>query len=177
MPFQGESAVQDTGPIHGEFVVGLERINKVVRVFFGKIFDAEIVNAQCERGGSCSVAPEASCTWGRFVSVWGEVVNDLVEGNDYCLFEAIHDASYFKVYKTVGRNGDVIAWIITHFLGKDLWEDVDVLVVLHGHAKVEVFDVGAKLPGAFVGIGDGAICVKLGIKHAHGGRSGIAGLV
>ena len=46
VPFQGKSTVQDTGPIHGEFVVGLERINKVVRVFFGKIFDAKIVNSQ-----------------------------------------------------------------------------------------------------------------------------------
>ena len=114
---------------------------------------------------------------GGFVSEWGEVSNELVKGDDSCLFEAIYASSYFKIYKTVGGNGDVVEWIITHFLGDHIWEDVDVLVVLHGHAKVEVFDVGAKLPGAFVGIGDGAICVKLGIKHAHGGRYGIAGLV
>ena len=57
MPVQGESAVQVTVPIRGDFVVGLELINKVVRVFFGKISDAKIVNAQGERGGYCSVAP------------------------------------------------------------------------------------------------------------------------
>ena len=82
MPVQGESVVQGTGPICGDFIVGLERINKVVRVFFGKIFDAKIVNAQGERGGSCSVAPEAWSTWCGFVSVWVEVANKLVEGND-----------------------------------------------------------------------------------------------
>ena len=34
VPVQGESAVQGTGPIRGNFIVGLECINKVVRVFF-----------------------------------------------------------------------------------------------------------------------------------------------
>ena len=103
------------------------------------------------------MVPEAWSTWGGFVSVWDELVNELVEGNDSCLFEAIHAASYFKVYKTVDRNGDVVAWIIPHFLGNYLWEDVDVLLVLHGRAKVEVFDIDAKVAGTFVGIGDGAI--------------------
>ena len=177
MSFQGESAVQDTGPIIGDFLVGLERINKVVCVFFGKIFDAEIVNAQCECGWSCSVDPEAWMTWGGFVNVWGEVVNELVEGNYSCLFEAIHAASYSKVYKNVGRNGDVVAWIIPHLLGNHLWEDVDVLVLLHGSAKLEVFDIDAEVAGTFVGIGDGAIYVELGIKHYHGRRAGITGEV
>ena len=64
----------------------------MVRVFFGKIFDTEIVNAQGDRGGSCSVAPEAWSTWGRLVYVWGEVANELVEGDESCLFEEIHVA-------------------------------------------------------------------------------------
>ena len=63
MPVQSESSVKGTGPIRGDLVFGIERINKVVRVFFGKMFDAKIVNAQGERGGSCSVAPEAWITW------------------------------------------------------------------------------------------------------------------
>ena len=57
MPVQGDSAAQGTGPIRGDFIIGIERINKVVRVFFGKISDAKIVNAQGERGEYCSVAP------------------------------------------------------------------------------------------------------------------------
>ena len=52
VPAQDESAVQGTGPIYDDSVVGFERIYQVVRVLFGKIFDAEIVNAQGERGGS-----------------------------------------------------------------------------------------------------------------------------
>ena len=51
MLVQGDSSVQGTVPICGDFVVGLESIKKVMHVFFGKIFDAEIVNAQGERGG------------------------------------------------------------------------------------------------------------------------------
>ena len=72
---------------------------------------------------------------------------------------------------------DVVAWIIPHFLGNHLWEDVDVLEVLHGRAKVEVFDVDAEKAGTFVGVRDGSIYVDLGIEHAHGRRAGIAGLV
>ena len=177
MPVQGESAVQVTVPIRCDLVVGLDLINKLVRIFFEKIFDAEIVNAQGERGGSCSVAPEAWSTWGGFVSVWAEVANESAEGNYSCLFEAIHAASYFKVYKTVGGNGDVVAWMIPHFLGNHIWEDPDVLVVLHGCAKEEVLDVDAKVAGIFLVIGDSAIYVELDIEHAHGRRSSIAGVV
>ena len=79
---QGESTAQGTGPIRGDFIVGLECINKVVRVFFGKIFDAEIVNAQGERGGSCSMVPEAWIIWGGFISMWGKLANELFESND-----------------------------------------------------------------------------------------------
>ena len=75
MPVQGESTVQGTGTIRGNFVVGLERINKVVRIFFGKIFDVAIFNSQGGRGGSCSVALEAWGTWGRIISVWGKVAS------------------------------------------------------------------------------------------------------
>ena len=59
VPVQGESTLHGAGPICGDFVVGLECINKVVCVFFRKIFDAKIVNAQGELGGPFSVAPEA----------------------------------------------------------------------------------------------------------------------
>ena len=78
MPVQVETSVKGTGPIRDEFVVCLECINKVVRVFFGEIFYTEIVNTQSERGGSFSVAPEAWIIWGRFVYVWGEAANELV---------------------------------------------------------------------------------------------------
>ena len=177
MPFQGESAVKGTGPICGDFVVGLELNNKVVRVFFGKMFDAKIVNAQGERGGSFSVAPEAWIMWGRFISVWGEVANNLVKGNESCIFEDIHAASYLKLYETVGGNVDVVTWIIPYFLGDHIWEGADVLEVLHGCAKVEVFDVDAELVGTFVGIGDGAIYVEFIINHTHDRIAGISRVV
>ena len=121
--------------------------------------------------------PEAGSTWCWFVSVWGKVANKLVEGNDLCLFEAIHAASHFKVNITIGGNGDVKAWIIQHFLGNHIWEEADVLVVLHGRAKVEVFDVDAKVSGTFLVIIDGSIYVELVIEHAHGGRDEVARVV
>ena len=98
-----------------------------MHVFFGEIFDAEIVNAQGERDGSCSGAPEAWIIWGGFVSVWVKVANNLVEGDEYCLFEAIHAALYLKVHKTAGGDVDFVAWIIPHFLGNHIWEEMDVL--------------------------------------------------
>ena len=149
----------------------------MVRVFFGKIFDAEIVNAQGERGGSYSMALEACTTWGGFVSMWVEGENKLAKGNDSCLFEAIYVASYPKLYKTVGGDVDVVAWIIPHFLGNHIWEDADLLEVLHGRAKVEVFDVDDELVGTFVGIGDGAIYVEFIINHTHDRRAGISRVV
>ena len=51
------------------------------------------------------------------------------------------------------------------------------MVVFHGRSKVEVFDVDAEVAGTFVGVGDSAVYVELGIEHTHGGRAGIAGVV
>ena len=82
IPVQGEFALKGTGLIRGDFVVGLERIYKVARVFFGNIVDAIIFNAQYERCGYCSVEPESWSTWGGFVSMWGDVATKLVEGDD-----------------------------------------------------------------------------------------------
>ena len=58
-----------------------------------------------------------------------------------------------------------------------LWEDADVLLVLHGRAKVKVFDFDAYVVGTFVGVRDGAIYVDIGIEHVNGGRDGIIGVV
>ena len=41
--------------------------------------------------------------------MWFKVANKLVEGDESWIFEAIYAASYFKVYKTVGGDGDVVA--------------------------------------------------------------------
>ena len=67
------------------------------------------------------MSPETWSIWGGLVSVRGEVANELVEGDDSCLFEAIHAASYLKVYVTVGGDVDVVVWIIPHLLGNHLW--------------------------------------------------------
>ena len=82
-----------------------------------------------------------------------------------------------RVYKTVGSDGDVVAWIIPHFLRNHLWENADVLVILHGSANIEVFCVNAEEAGTYVGILDGDIYVELDIEHAHDGRAGIDGVV
>ena len=151
MLVQGESVVKGTGPIRGDFLFGIEFINKLLCVLFGAIFDAKIVNAQGDCGGSCSVEREARIILGGFVYVWGKVSNKLVETDESCLFEAIHAALYLKVYKTIGGDVHVVAWIIPHFLGEHIWDDVDVLEVLHVNAKVEVFDDDTKVVGTFFG--------------------------
>ena len=109
--------------------------------------------------------------------MWVELANKLVKVNESCLFEAIHAALYFKVYKTVGGDWGVVAWIVPHFLRNHIWEDADVLVIFYGRTKVEFFDVNSEVAGTCLGIGDGAIYVDLDIKNAHGRRSGIDGLV
>jgi hypothetical protein len=59
-------------------------------------------------------------------------------------------------------------------LGDHFGEDTDVLEILHWCTKIKVFDVDSKIAGAFVGIGDGAVDVQLGVKHGDGGRTGVA---
>ena len=62
-------------------------------------------------------------------------------------------------------------------MGDYIWEDANILVVLHGRAKVDFFDVNAEVAGTFVVIVYGSIYVELGINYAHGGGAGIARVV
>ena len=101
----------------------------------------------------------------------------MFEGEDVGFFEAIHAPSDLEVDESVGRDVDGVAGIVLYFFEGHFRENADVLVVGHGGAKVEVFEVDAEILGAFVGVGDGGVDVQLGVEHRDGRRAGVAGVV
>ena len=79
------------------------------------------------------------------------MASELFEGEDAGFFEAIHAPSDFEVDEAVGRDVDGVAGIVPHFFGGHFRENADVLVVGHGGAEVEVFEVDAEIPGRLCG--------------------------
>jgi hypothetical protein len=143
----------------------------------GEILDGKVVNAEDKSGGFGAVSPEA---WGEmhgFVSVGVQFLDKLIERDDAGFLETVHALLFFDIDVAAMGNRDVVLRVVPPFLGDDGRADSDVLVVAHGGAKVVIFNVKAKVAGAFASIGDGAVDVDLGVQHGDGGGAGIARVI
>jgi hypothetical protein len=79
VPVEGEATAEGPVPVDGEFVVGLECVDEMLRIGPGEVLDAEIIDTQDEGGALGSMAPEA---WGEghgLMSVGGQFFDELVE--------------------------------------------------------------------------------------------------
>ena len=70
VPIKGEAAVESSGPINCEVVVGLDGLDKIHGIRLGEVFDAKIVDAKDKRGAFCAVTPEAWHEWHGFIAQW-----------------------------------------------------------------------------------------------------------
>ncbi len=73
VPIQSYPNVSFSYPIVRKFVVFFECILEMLCMFFANIFDAEIVDNQCELYGSCVVLPKSKFQFAMLVSVFVEV--------------------------------------------------------------------------------------------------------
>jgi hypothetical protein len=65
---KGESAVQFSGPVDSQVIVGSDGVDEMHGVGCGEIFHAEIVDIESERGALCAMAPAAWGKWHGFAS-------------------------------------------------------------------------------------------------------------
>ena len=91
------------------------------------------------------------------ISVWCQILDNCFEGVDSRFFEDVLTATNFDVHNFNGCNMGVICWVVRNFLRDHTWDDADVMVIFHGGAEVEVFDVYAKARCAFAGTRDCAV--------------------
>ncbi len=79
-------------PIACKFVVFFECIFEMLCMFFANVFDAEIINNQCELYGSCAVLPKSRYQFALPVSMFVEAFFEEFVGQESCLREAVHAA-------------------------------------------------------------------------------------
>ena len=96
-------------------------------VGLGEIFDAEIVDAESERGALRAMAPETWCERHGFVSGWFQFVDQLVESENAGFLEAIHAATDSEVDVAIAGDGNGVAVIVPDFFRNDGWADSYVL--------------------------------------------------
>jgi hypothetical protein len=70
VPIQCYSDVSFACPITGKFVVFFKCVLEMLCMFFANVFDAEIINNQCELYGSCVVLPKSRHQFALLVSVF-----------------------------------------------------------------------------------------------------------
>jgi hypothetical protein len=73
VPIQCYSDVLFACPITCKFVVFFECILEMLCMFFANVFDAKIINNQCELYGSCVLLKKARYQFALLVSVFVEV--------------------------------------------------------------------------------------------------------
>ncbi len=70
VPIQCYPDVLFACPIARKFVVLFECVLEMLCMFFVDVFDAEIINNQCELYGSCVVLPKSRCQFALLVSMF-----------------------------------------------------------------------------------------------------------
>ena len=123
VPVKGETVVQFSGPVDSQVVVGFGSVDEMRGVSCGKVFHAEIVDEEGERGVFCAMAPEA---WGErhgFISGRFQFPDELVESEDAGFFEAVHTVMDFEVDVAIAGDGDGVSVIVSDFFRNDEWSD------------------------------------------------------
>jgi hypothetical protein len=92
VPIQCYPNVSFASPITCKIVVFFECILEMLFMFFANVFDAKIINNQCELYGSCVVLPKSRYQFALPVSVFVEAFFKEFVGQESCLREAVHDA-------------------------------------------------------------------------------------
>ena len=123
------------------------------------------------------MAPYAWSEWDEFVSMWRQLLDELVEREDTCFLEAVEAATNFKIDVAAVGDVDVVVWIVPDFLGNAPGWDVHVLLVGHRGTKIIVLDIDAHVAGAMFGIGNGTVDVYLGCEHGDCWQAGVPWVV
>ena len=97
VPVKIEAAIFRACPINGDVVIVFERVNEMLGIGFGEIFDAKVVNAKGECGGSRGMFPKARGEFDGFVAKRFEVLDKVIESDETCFFEAIQAFAHFKI--------------------------------------------------------------------------------
>ena len=82
-------------------------VDEVMGVISGELFDVKVVYTEEKFSFECLVAPEAWCIFYRFISIWGDFLDELFECKDYGFFEAVHAMEDFKLYVHISFDMEV----------------------------------------------------------------------
>jgi hypothetical protein len=85
VPIQRYSNVLLACPITCKFVLFFECVLEILCMFFANVFEAEIVDNQCELYGSCVVLPKSRYQFALPVSMFVEVFLEDFVGQKSCL--------------------------------------------------------------------------------------------
>ncbi len=128
-------------PIACKFVVFFKCVLEMLCMFFAAVFDAKIINNQCELYGSCVVFPKSRYQFALPVSVFVEAFFKEFVGQEFCLREAIHAALGSDVDASV-FSGFLSELVFSDdFIGDITYLDLDEFGTLKRCHEVEVGNV------------------------------------
>ena len=171
VPFEGEAAIEGAGPVGGDGVLCLESVDEMLCVFGADVFDAEVVDDECESDWSSGVAEETRRVFCGGVAVLGEMFLEAVVGENAGLRKAVHAFANLDHYHVVVD--EVGKCILLHdVVGNILHGDPHVFVLFHGCAEIEVLDVDGHVASA--GSGDDTVEMEFDGGEIGGGSRDFA---
>ena len=95
VPVQGESAVEQTGPVGSDLIVFVQGGDEMEGVCFGEVFYPKVIYSERKCCLLSGVAPEAGGEGCWFVAVWCEFCDELFKGKNAGFFEPVYAATDF----------------------------------------------------------------------------------
>jgi hypothetical protein len=90
VPVYIHSEIACAAPVLGAFVVFLQDSGEVLDVFRANVFDAKVINTECEGYQEKIVSPKAGCDGILAITMLVQALFEELLCKDACLREAIH---------------------------------------------------------------------------------------
>ena len=94
-------------------------IEEVLCIIQQSILDGKVINYKQEEGVFFVILPKSGRVFDRVVSVWCQVLDEILMCNDSGLLDSIHAFDDLNVYKSIFVNDDNKAVLIDDLLGDD----------------------------------------------------------
>ena len=138
VPVEGDADVAPPVPFGLDLVVVLDGALEVEGVFGADVFDAEVVDDQCELHWAPVVLPEARDELALPIAVLVESFLEEFVRKEAGLREAVHASTGFDVDGAV-LGGDAGEVVLADDFVRDVCQlDPDVLLLLEGRLEVEI---------------------------------------
>ena len=115
----------------------------MISILAGEVFDTKIIHTETKFGGSGFVSPQSGGVWTWMISMWRDLVDKMLVGQNGGLLETAHAFLDFNVNVTIRGYKSIEVVLDSHIFREIFVPNMHVFGVFHWRGKKMIFEVSA----------------------------------